>query len=99
MNLKELQEKRDKLVADARERLDQIDKNTDEARAKELGDQHDSAMLELDKIDKRIGDEEKLEAREKAAEEARAKKRPNPGNGEGRGSDEDDVKIEYREVF
>lgn len=98
MNLKELQEKRGTLIAEARERLDQIDKNTDEARAKELGEQHDKAMEALDKLDKRIADEEKLEAREKAAEEARAKQRPKPGDAEGRGADEGD-KVEYREVF
>lgn len=100
MNLKELQEKRDRLVAEARERLDQIDANTDEARAKELGEQHDKAMAELDKLDKRIEDEKKLEAREKAAEEERARRRPKPGDGEARGGDDpDDDRPEYREVF
>lgn len=98
MTLRELQDKRAKLIAEARERLDLIDKNTDEARATELSTAHDTAMAELDKLDKRIADEEKLDAREKAAEEQRAKQRPNPGDTEARGQDEP-AKIEYREVF
>lgn len=98
MTLKELQEKREKLVAEARERLDQIDKNTDESRATELGEQHDRAMAELDRLDKRIADEERLERAEKATEEKRASMRPNPGDGEARGA-ADDGQPEYRAVF
>jgi len=98
MNLTELQEKRGRLIAEARERLDLIDKNTDESRAAELGSQHDAAMADLDKLDKRIADEEALTAREKIAEESRAKKRPVPGDGEGRGQDEGD-KPDYRTAF
>lgn len=101
-SLTELQEKRGTLIAQARERLDQIDKNTDEARTSELQDQHDRAMAELDKLDKRIADEEKLVAREKAheaaREEERAKQRPRPGDRDVRGNEDDDAP-EYREVF
>jgi HK97 family phage major capsid protein len=98
MNLTELQEKRGTLIAEARERLDLIDKNTDEARAKELGDSHDKAMAALDALDKRIAAEEALTAREKQAEELRSKKRPTPGDSQTRAEDEP-VKLEYREVF
>lgn len=96
--LTELQDKRGTLIAQARERLDEIDKNTDEARTKELEAAHDTAMAELDKLDKRIKAEEALIAREKQADEERAKKRPTPDNGETRGQDEPEA-VEYREVF
>lgn len=98
MSLKDLQEKREQLLSEARERLDQIDKNTDESRAKELEEQHDKAMAALDKLDKRISDEEKLEAAEQRAEELRAKRRPKPEDGEATGRDEGDAP-EYREAF
>ena len=58
--LTDLQEKRGTLIAQARERLNQIDANTDEARATELQTQHDAAMAELDKLDARIATEENL---------------------------------------
>lgn len=98
--LTELQEKRGTLIAQARERLNQIDANTDEARATELQTQHDAAMAELDKLDKRIADEEKLVAREKVLEEERAARRPKPGDTAVPGAgDDDDTAPEYREVF
>lgn len=98
MTLTELHEKRGRLVADARERLDLIDANTDEARAKELSDAHDKAMAELDKLDANIAREERLADAEKRQEELRAKNRPTPKEGEARGADEGD-KPEYRKVF
>lgn len=97
--LTELQEKRGTLIAQARERLDEIDKATDEARATELQTQHDTAMAELDKLDKRIADEQKVADAEKRQEEMRAQQRPNPGDSEARGADDGDVPTEYREVF
>ena len=42
--LTDLQEKRGTLIAQARERLNQIDANTDEARATELQTQHAQKM-------------------------------------------------------
>lgn len=98
--LKELQEKRGTLIAQARERLNQIDASTDEARATELQAQHDNAMAELDRLDKRIADEEALVARERKLEEDRARHRPTPDDTEHRGGgDDDDAAPEYREVF
>lgn len=96
--LKELQEKREKLVHDAREALDEITKNTDEARAAELDKRHDDIMAEFDKVEKDIAREERMAAAEARAEEERAKKRPNPGNAEVRGQD-DGEKVEYRSAF
>lgn len=98
MSKTELQEKRGRLVTQAREALEEIKKNTDEARAKELDTRHDTIMAELDTLDATIAREERVAAAEKREEEERAKKRPNPGDSEARGADEGD-KIEYREVF
>jgi len=97
--LTELQEKRGTLISQARERLNQIDANTDEARATELQTQHDAAMAELDKLDARIATEENLAKREKSLEEERASRRPKPDDSQHLGADDDDGEPEYREVF
>lgn len=96
--LKEMQEKREKLVHDAREALDEITKNTDEARSAELEKRHDDIMDEFDKVDANIAREERVAKLEADAEERRAKRRPNPGDGEGRGAD-DEKPVEYRDAF
>lgn len=98
MALKELREKQAKIVVEARERLDQIDK-ADEARAKELEAAHDTAMAEYDRLGKQIEREERVEALEKQEAETRAKKRPIPSDSESRGEGGDDMKLEYRHVF
>jgi HK97 family phage major capsid protein len=102
MSLKELEDKRMKLVADARAALDEITKNTDEARAAELDKRHDDIMAEFDKVEGVIEREKKMaevEARFAARqEEERAKKRPKGDDAEARGQDEG-AKKEYREVF
>ncbi len=97
--IKELREKQATIVTEARERLDQINAATDEARAKELETAHDAAMAEHDRLEKLIEREERLSSLEKRSEEERAKKRPVSSNdGEGRGQDDGD-KLEYRHVF
>jgi HK97 family phage major capsid protein len=96
--IKELREKQAVIVAEARERLDQIGGETDETRAKELETQHDKAMAEHDRLEKLIEREEQLIAAEKRQEELRARQRPVPPGGEARGDDDGD-KLEYREVF
>lgn len=98
MSLKDLQEKRAKLVADARSALDEITKNTDEARAAELDKRHDDIMAEFDKIEKVIEREERTAKAEKREEETRARRRPAPGDSRARGQDDGDP-IEYRAVF
>lgn len=95
--IKELREKQAKIVVEARERLDQIDK-ADEARAKELDAQHDTAMAEYDRLEGLIAREEKVAALESRAEEQRKKQRPTSPDGEARGHD-DGEKLEYRQVF
>lgn len=98
MSLKELREKRDKLVVDARSALEEIKKNTDESRAAELEQRHDAIMADFDKTEVMIKREEKVEAAEFRAEEERARRRPIPGDGQSAGRD-DGTEPEYREVF
>ena len=101
MSKTELQEKRGRLVTQAREALEEIKKNTDEARAKELDTRHDTIMAELDTLDATIAREDRVAAAEAREAEERAKiakQRPNPDDGESRAEDEP-AKLEYREVF
>lgn len=102
MSMKDLNDKRSKLVADAREALDAIKANTDEARAAELDARHDAIMADFDKVEAQIAREQRVadaEARiNAAADEERAKKRPIAGAEEARGAAEGD-KPEYRTVF
>jgi len=96
--IKELREKQATIVSEARERLGQID-NADEARARELETQHDTAMAEYDRIGKQIEREEHLAGLEKKQEEARARQRPHSRDGgEARGQEEGEAPT-YREVF
>lgn len=95
---KDLRERQEQIVAEARERLDQISAATDEARAAELESQHDTAMAEYDRLEKQIAREENLARIEQRTEEARARMRPTPGDVEARGQDEGSA-IEYRTVF
>ena len=78
MNYNELNEQRGRLVNQAREAIDEINKNTDESRAAELDERHDKIMSEYDAIEAKIAREErqaeieaKAEAAEKRAREAR----------------------------
>jgi HK97 family phage major capsid protein len=100
MTLKEMQEKREKLVADARAALSEITANTDDSRTSELEQRHDAIMSDFDAIEKAIEREERQAKLEAAAEERRAKNRPIGPDTEARGQDaSDDDKIEYRSVF
>lgn len=100
--LRELIEKREKLVADARSALDEIKKNTDEARAAELEKRHDDIMAEFDRVDAQIAREKRMAEAEKRLEERaveeRARLRPVPGSGEGRGQDNGE-EVTYRSAF
>jgi len=97
MSIKELQDKQARITAEARERLDLIGKETDEARAAELEAAHDKAMAEYDRIGRMIEREQKLaeiEARANAADP----RRPRGDNAEQRGADEG-LKADYRMAF
>lgn len=71
MTLQELMEKRGRLVTQAREALEEIKKNTDEARASELESRHDAIMADFDKVDGQIAREQKMADAEKRANESR----------------------------
>lgn len=98
MSLTALQEQRGRLVTQAREALEEIKTNTEESRAAELEQRHDTIMAELDAIDGKIAREERVAKLEREEEECRAKSRPNMGEGEGRGQDEP-AKPSYRDAF
>ena len=98
MALNELRDRQARIVAEARERLDQINATTDEARAKELEVQHDAAMAEYDRLEKQIEREEKLASMEKRADEIRARQRPAMGDGSAAARDEG-ARVDYRTAF
>lgn len=108
MNMKEMQAKREKLIADARSALDEISANTDESRAAELEQRHETIMAELDRLDAAIERElaleertnrfnQRIEDRERRNREGR---RPG-GDGEARGTDtpDDGEPVTYRWAF
>ena len=98
MSLTDLNEKRGRLVAQAREALDEIKGNTDESRAAELESRHDAIMADFDKTEAMIEREARVAAAEKRAEEARAARRPIPGDDTARAADEGKAP-EYRDAF
>lgn len=98
MSLTALQEQRGRLLSQAREATDEINKNTDEARSAELNERADKFLAEIDAIDARIARESKLAELEARAEEERAKQRPDLGGSEARGQEEQG-KVSYREAF
>lgn len=104
--LAELQDKRGRLVTQAREALDEIRANTDEARATELEQRHDKIMADFDKIEADIAREERVAAMEakvaqaKDAEERAKREGRRPlVNGEGRGDEGDGEELSYRDAF
>lgn len=71
MSLHELQEQRGRLVTQAREALDEIRANTDDARSTELETRHDAIMVDLDKLDAQIAREQRVATAERQQDEAR----------------------------
>ncbi len=96
--LRELRERQAQVVTEARERLDQINANTDESRAAELETAHDNAMAEYDRLQGQIDREERQARIDANAQEQRERRRPIPGDSESR-SDPDPEAIQYRHVF
>ncbi|OWQ91106.1 phage major capsid protein [Sphingopyxis witflariensis] len=94
----ELNDKRGRLVTQAREALDEIKANTDENRTAELEARHDMIMADFDKVEVEIAREERTAAAEARADEARARQRPHPKDSEARGVDEVEG-VEYRTAF
>jgi HK97 family phage major capsid protein len=98
MTLKEMQEKREKLVADARAALSEITSNTDESRTAELEQRHDAIMTEFDQLERNITREQRTAKLEQEATERRERQRPIGPDTEARGQAEDG-QVEYRDVF
>lgn len=96
--LKELRDAQNVVVTQARERLDLITANTDEARQAELEAAHDKAMGEFDRLEGLIVRQTKLAEIEKRAEDLRIQRRPSGEAVEARGVDSPPA-IEYRTVF
>ncbi|MGE4307225.1 MAG: phage major capsid protein [Novosphingobium sp.] len=98
MTLAELQEKRGRLVTEARSALEEIKSNTDESRAAELEQRHDAIMAEFDQVEANIAREERVAAAEARATEARERNRPHQPDSEARGQDQGET-VEYRTAF
>lgn len=104
--IQDLYEQREGAVAEARERLDEINSNTDEARAAELEEQHDNAMDVVDKLDKKIEREERMERLTTAFEDRQYQRREEERQGrtpnlDGRGGDQsgNQEARSYRDAF
>lgn len=74
--IKELRDKQAQIVSEARERLDQINTNTDESRSAELEAAHDKAMAEHDRLEKLIEREQSVVDAETRAAEYAERNRP-----------------------
>lgn len=81
--LKNLREQQQKLIADSREKLAELDKDVDESRASEIENEYDAIIAEYDKLEERAKKEEdllerqrKVEEREAAMEEIDRSRRP-----------------------
>lgn len=95
MSVRELREKQQKLVADARECLDQIS-DADEARASELEARHDKAMAEYDRLESQIQRQQRVdeaEARMNAPDPRR------PSNGGSVPGGEPEQPVTHAEAF
>ncbi|WP_312405241.1 phage major capsid protein [Rhizobium sp.] len=103
MSLTELQEKRGRLMTEARAALNEITANTDEARSAELEARHDAIMADFDKVEKNIEREERqaaLEARfEERARKDRETKRPGAGTEDRASGSDAGNELSYRSVF
>ena len=106
--LTKLHEKRGELVTQARAALDEINKNTDEARTAELEQRHDKIMAEFDALEAQIKREERQAQIEKITQEHRESRRPHGENIETRAAGDHDgdvrpkaeqVQTEYRDAF
>ncbi|WP_257540642.1 phage major capsid protein [Sphingobium sp. CFD-1] len=98
MSLAALQETRGRLVTEARAALEEIKSNTDESRAAELEQRHDTIMAEFDQVEANIAREERTAAAEARAAENRERQRPHQPNTEVRGADDGET-VEYRMAF
>jgi len=107
MSLTELQDKRGRLVAQAREALDEIKANTEDSRAAELEARHDTIMADFDKVEKDLAREQRQselerkisDAAEQEAREKRESKRPGAEEGEARTGGDMDYRTAFHEYL
>jgi HK97 family phage major capsid protein len=105
MSTTALQEQRGRLVTQAREALEEIKSNTDEARSADLEARHDAIMADFDKVDSNIAREEKLaatEARlaERAEQEERSQREARRPTAQGEvGASNAGDSVSYRDAF
>jgi HK97 family phage major capsid protein len=101
LEIRRLEEKREKLIADARAELEKITDQTTAEEAKELEARHDAALAEYDTLGERVDRLRKLEERERAREEAeersRSERRPS-GQGSAPAGD-GQAEVTAREAF
>jgi HK97 family phage major capsid protein len=89
MTLKELRDKQKNILTLARQKLDEIKADTTEARAKEIEAEHDSAMVDYDRLGEQIARAQKLSDAEARAEKDTKDRRPIGEDDETRGDDGD----------
>lgn len=97
----ELQERRGRLVAQAREALEEIKSNTDESRAAELEARHDTIMAEYDALEKLMQREARTRRLEEATQ-AGDDRRPMGADQRAAGRDDGnrrDAALDYRTAF
>ncbi|MGE4339581.1 MAG: phage major capsid protein, partial [Pigmentiphaga sp.] len=106
MILTQYYEERGQLVAEARDLLNQAEKETDTTKAAELEQRHDQVMQKVDELDKKIAREERTAQAERDEEERRSRHRPRGRDTEHRGQEgEGDERTaeqrqdEYRDAF
>ena len=75
MTLKELREKRARIITNARSKFDEITDDTKAERAAEIEGEFDAMMADADALDQKIGRMERLEQAEAADAEARERSR------------------------
>jgi HK97 family phage major capsid protein len=80
MTLKEMREKQQQLVAQARAKMDELKSDTPEARAKEIEREHDAIMAEYDTLEGRCAREEKLADAQRLVDERNRDPRRPQGN-------------------
>lgn len=104
MILTQYYEERGRLVAEAREILDNVADDADDTAIADAEQRHDAVMKKVDELDKKIAREERMLAAENREEERRAGQRPledgrAPAGGGNEERSEEDVQAEYRDAF
>jgi len=98
VTIKELQEQRARIVANARAKFDEIKDDTPDERAADIEREFDAMMADADSIEGKIQRMSRLEAVERALDSAPDPRRPVGESGEVRGAERQEGPT-YREAF